>query len=154
MKSIAVIALALLGTSTAWAGPAEDSIAAGREALAARDVVKAMEAFTAALEVDPRNSAAAYERGRILLVIGDPKNAVADFTTAIIGDPQFGRAYVGRAEAKLPLRPEVGVRARRMQQRGECEKRNCGRAHGLLSRCCGARPESSSAQALPRAART
>jgi Flp pilus assembly protein TadD len=29
---------------------------------------------------------------------------VADFTTAIIGDPDFGRAYVGRAEAKLTLK--------------------------------------------------
>ena len=104
MKSIATVLFALLFASAAWAGPAEESIAEGRKALAARDVVKAMAAFSAALEADPRNMEAAYERGRILLVIGEPGNAVADFTTAILGDPAFGRAYAGRAEAKLVLK--------------------------------------------------
>ncbi len=93
MKSIAPFLVALLAASAAWAGPADDSIAEGREALAARDVVKAMAAFTRALDADPRNVAA----------IGEPKSAVADFTTAILGDPAFGRAYVGRARAKLAL---------------------------------------------------
>ncbi len=96
--------VALLATSAAWAAPADDSIAQGMEALAARDVVKAMEAFSAALDADPGNVTAAYERGRLLAVIGEPQNAVADFTTAILGDPAFGRAYVGRAQAKLTLK--------------------------------------------------
>ena len=104
MKSIATFLVALLAASAAWAGPAGDSIAESREALAARDVVKAMAAFTKALEADSRNVAAAYERGQLLLVIGEPKSAVADFTTAILGDPAFGRAYVGRARAKLALK--------------------------------------------------
>lgn len=104
MRYIPALLLALAFAPAAWAGPAEDSIAQGRAALAARDAVKAMEAFTAALDAEPRNVEAAYERGRLLLAIGEPQNAVADFTTAVLGDPSFGRAYVGRAEAKLVLK--------------------------------------------------
>ena len=104
MRTLATILFAAAAIPAALAGPAEDSLAQGMAALAARDAVKAMEAFTAALEADPRNVQASYERGRLLLVIGEPQNAVADFTTAILGDPAFGRAYVGRAQAKLVLK--------------------------------------------------
>lgn len=103
MKYISALIFALAFAPAAWAGPVEDNVARGREALAARDAVKAMEAFTAALEADPRNVEAAYERGQLLLVIGQPQYAIADFTTAALGDPTFGRAYVGRARAKLML---------------------------------------------------
>ena len=104
MTRIALILAFLLAATPAWSGTSDDLIAEGRKALAARDVVKAMEAFTAVLDADPRNVAAAYERGRILLLIGEPGKAVADFTTAILGDSAFGRAYAGRAEAKLVLK--------------------------------------------------
>lgn len=104
MRLTAFFLLAALTISPAQGGEVADSLAAGRQALADRDVVKAMTAFTAALEADPMNVTAAYERGRILLVIGEPGKAVADFTTAILADPAFGRAYVGRAEAKLVLK--------------------------------------------------
>ena len=60
--------------------------------------------ITAALEADPGNAEAAYERGRLLALIGEPARAVADFTAAILSRPDFGRAYVGRAEAKLTLK--------------------------------------------------
>ena len=104
MRVTAALLLFLALTSTAFGTPAEERIAEGMAAIEARDVVKAMEAFTAALEADPANVKAAYERGRLLLVIGEPGNAVADFTTAILGEPSFGRAYVGRAQAKLMLK--------------------------------------------------
>ena len=88
----------------AGASPVDERVAEGRKALAAKDIVKAMDEFTKALEADPAHAVAAYERGRLLLVIGEAENAVADFTTAVLGDPGFGRAYVGRAEAKLLLK--------------------------------------------------
>lgn len=104
MRFIPALAMLLLLTPGATAAPADDRLAEGLEALAARDVVKAMAAFTEALEADPAHVMAAYERGRLLALIGEPANAVADFTTAIIGDPTFGRAYVARAQAKLTLK--------------------------------------------------
>ena len=104
MRTLAVLVFLCLSFPAAFAATLDDSLRQGEEALARRDVVAAMTAFTAALEADPRTVKAAYERGRLLLLIGEPGKAVADFTTAILGDPAFGRAYVGRAEAKLALK--------------------------------------------------
>ena len=115
MKSIAAVLMVLLaGGLRRLGGPRQRTTSPGPGGAGRQDVVKAMEAFTAALEADPRNVAAAYERGRLLLVIGEPRNAVADFTTAILGDPAFGRAYVGRAQAKLALK-DAGERHRRFR---------------------------------------
>jgi tetratricopeptide (TPR) repeat protein len=91
------------------AAPADDLVAMGREALSKRDVAAAMEAYDKALAADPAHAEAAYERGRLLLVIGEHQNAIADFTTAILGRPDFGRAYVGRAEAKLAIKDGPGA---------------------------------------------
>ncbi len=104
MRSVLAVVALLLWLPSAFAASLEESLRQGDEALARRDLVAAMTAFTAALETDPRNVKAAYERGRLLTMIGEPGKAVADFTTAIIEDPGFGRAYVGRAQAKLALK--------------------------------------------------
>lgn len=104
MKLLRAWMIAVLLAVPAVADPADDKVAEGLVALADRDVVKAMAAFTDALEADPGHVAAAYERGRLLMLIGEPANAVADFTTAILGNPAFGRAYVARADAKLKLK--------------------------------------------------
>ncbi len=104
IRFAAVLLSALVLTPPAAAAPADDFLAKGLEALAGRDVVKAMESFTRALEADPAHAMAAYERGRLLALIGEPENAIADFTTAILADPAFGRAYVARAQAKLVLK--------------------------------------------------
>ena len=97
------IAAAFLGATTAaWAGPEED-YRKGLNARAANDVVGAMASFTAALDSDPGHADAAFERGRLLLLIGEPLNAIADFTTAIIGNPGNGQAYALRGQAKATL---------------------------------------------------
>ncbi len=101
--------LLCLAAAPAFAAPADDRLADGLKALAAKDIVKAMDAFTKALESDPRHAMAAYERGKLLLVIGEPQNAIADFTAAVVTDPSFGRAYAGRARAKLELRDNAGA---------------------------------------------
>ena len=103
MRSVLASLLLMIAAGPSLAAPADDRVADGLRALAARDMVKAMESFTQALEADPGHVMAAYERGRLLLVIGEPQNAIADFTAAVLGDPAFGRAYVGRAQAKLAL---------------------------------------------------
>lgn len=109
MNRFAALLLLSLVPSAAMASPADELVADGRQSLGTRDIVAAMEAFTKALEAEPAHAQAAYERGRLLLVIGEPENAVADFTTAVLADPAFGRAYVGRAQAKLVLKDAKGA---------------------------------------------
>jgi tetratricopeptide (TPR) repeat protein len=88
---------------------ADGLVLVGRQALEQRDLVKAMAAFTQALDADPGHTEAAYQRGRLLMVIGEPQKAIADFTTAAIASPQFGKAFAGRAEAKLVLKDIAGA---------------------------------------------
>ena len=92
-----LFALFLFAT-VAHAAPADDLVMRGRESLKVMDVVAAMSAFDAALAADPQHAVAAYERGRILLKIGEPQKAIADFTIAILRDAGFGRALAKRGE--------------------------------------------------------
>jgi tetratricopeptide (TPR) repeat protein len=105
---IAAILLAFAGASV-LASEAGDLVTAGRSALLAKDAVKAMASFTAALEKEPRNAAAAYERGKLLVFMGRPQLAIADFTTAVLSDPHLGKAFAGRANAKLSLKDTKGA---------------------------------------------
>ena len=107
MKKI-LAAVFLSFTSPAWATPADDFVKQGETALTAKDVAGAMKAFDAALDADPKNAKAAYDRGRINLVLHKNTNAVADFTTAVLSDPTLGVAYSARGEAKIILKDEKG----------------------------------------------
>ena len=100
---IALLFAPVLLASTVAAAP-DDDVARGLKALSERDLVEAMDAFTAALEADPSHAVAAFERGVLLLQIGEAENAIADLTTAILTNPANGRAYAYRAEAKLLLK--------------------------------------------------
>jgi tetratricopeptide (TPR) repeat protein len=102
MKTLMCLCLCLIAVP-ALAAPVDDRIAEGRAALQAKDVVKAMAAFNAAVEADPANADAAYERGRVLAMIGEPKAAIIDFTAAIVARPAFGRAYAERGAAKFVI---------------------------------------------------
>ncbi len=109
MKWMSVLLGILLAHSTAMAAPADDFVKQGEEALAAKDIAQALMAFDAALESDPGNARAAYDRGRINLVLHKNTNAVADFTTAILADPTMGIAYSARAEVKIILKDEISA---------------------------------------------
>ena len=98
----------LLAISSAQATPADDLVRQGEAALAAKDVASALKAFDAALDSDPRNAKAAYDRGRINLVLHKNAQAVADFTSAVLSDPTLGVAYSARGEAKIILKDEKG----------------------------------------------
>lgn len=104
MRIVLLSCLAACAFATSAFASPDDDVARGQKALENRDIVAAMEAFTAALEADPGHGAAAYERGRLLLLIGEPENAIADFTTAIVANPANGRALARRAEAKLTVK--------------------------------------------------
>lgn len=106
MKWIALSFGLCLSLSSASATPADDLVKQGEAALAAKDVAGALKAFDAALDADPKNARAAYDRGRINLVLHKNTNAVADFTTAILAEPTMGVAYSARAEAKIIMKDE------------------------------------------------
>ena len=106
VKWMSVLLATLLAHSTAMAAPADDLVQQGEAALAAKDLEGAMKALDSALEADPKNAKAAYDRGRINLVLHKNTNAVADFTSAILADPTMGVAYSARAEAKIILKDE------------------------------------------------
>jgi Tfp pilus assembly protein PilF len=105
-----LILVFLLGSSAlpAWAETASALVQKGEAALAAHDAATAMESFDKALELDPKNGIASFERAKILLKINEAKGAIADFTLAIIADPKNAAAYDGRGEAKMKLKqPDV-----------------------------------------------
>ena len=99
---------ALLTFSSAQATPADDLVKQGETALTAKDIAGAMKAFDAALDADPNNAKAAYDRGRINLVLHKNALAVANFTSAVLSDPTLGVAYSARGEAKIILKDEKG----------------------------------------------
>lgn len=99
-----IIAFAFWALSMpAFSADVEDMVKAGQSALSRMDIPLAMTHFDNALKAVPSHRQAAYERGRILLKMGDAKNAVGDFTTAVLADQKFGLAYVRRGEAHMVL---------------------------------------------------
>jgi tetratricopeptide (TPR) repeat protein len=107
LPTILTIILALAGPVRA--AETAPLIAEARAALAAKDVVKAMSAYSKVLELEPSHAVAAYERGMLLMMIGEPDNAIADFTTAALADPHNGRALARRGSAKIMLRNRSGA---------------------------------------------
>jgi tetratricopeptide (TPR) repeat protein len=107
------LAYALIFVLAGWAGAvasdAEDLVAEGQKAVAAGDLVAAMTAFSQVLDADPYHAAAAFERGKLLVQIYEPRKAIADLTVAVIGEPQNGLAFAWRAEAKMMLNNARGA---------------------------------------------
>ncbi len=91
-------------TTPSLAETAADYLQKGEAALAAHDAAAAMQSFDKALELDPKNGAAAFDRGKMLLKIGETTSAISDFTVAIIADPKNAAALDGRGEAKMKLK--------------------------------------------------
>ena len=108
-KIIYAALLFSLSFSPAWGAPSDDLVKQGEAALAAKDVGGALKAFDAALDANPNNAKAAYNRGRINLVLHKNAQAVADFTSAVLSDPKLGVAYSARGEAKIILKDEKGA---------------------------------------------
>jgi tetratricopeptide (TPR) repeat protein len=108
-KIVFAVLFFALSSAPGFATPSDDLVKQGEAALAAKDVAGALKAFDAALEADPNNAKAAYDRGRINLVLHKNAQAVADFTSAILSDPKLGVAFSARGEAKIILKDEKGA---------------------------------------------
>ncbi len=94
--------LCVLSTPS-WAETAAALVQKGEAALAAHDAATAMKYFDQALELEPSNGEAAFERAKMRLRIHDAKGAIADFTTATLADPKNAAAFDGRGETKIKL---------------------------------------------------
>ena len=65
---------------------------------------QAIEDFTQAINLDPNNAAAYWERGRAYRQMGDNDKAMADYIQAIRINPKHARAYNSRGTAYLDKR--------------------------------------------------
>ncbi|OCK58981.1 caspase family protein [Bradyrhizobium sp. LMTR 3] len=66
---------------------------------AANDTNRAIADHTAAIQRDPKNANAYYNRGNAYSDKGDTDRAIADYTAAIRLDPTFANAYYNRGNA-------------------------------------------------------
>src|SRR4029077_10116690 len=65
------------------------------------EYVRAAEAFTGAIDLDPSDADLYFHRGNSLAAAGQYANAVADFTEAINLRPDYAAAYHNRATAQV-----------------------------------------------------
>jgi len=95
-----VVGMLLLGVSFSACGAgkkAEDYITQGKELLKAGKPIQAIDAFTAAIKLNPKSATAFNNRGIAYCQKGELDKAVDDFSQAIKIDPDFGKAYNNRA---------------------------------------------------------
>jgi Tfp pilus assembly protein PilF len=100
---VSLFLCSLLATPS-FAETAAELVQKGEAALAQHDAATAMQNFDKAMELDPQNGPAAFNRAKIRLKIGELPGAISDFTIAIIADPKNAAAYDGRGQTKLKLK--------------------------------------------------
>jgi len=97
--------------------------------------VKAIEALTAALKIDPNLASALSARGFAPLKANQYRGAIADLDEAIRLDPTYGYAYARRAAARRATRDQSGADADQDTVRFDHGRRQCGcRVSGRFSK--------------------
>ena len=69
-------------------------------------IPQALRDLARAIEIDPHNAAAFYNRGTIYGGLGEDRKALADFNRAVEINPRHARAYHNRGVAHLRLGSE------------------------------------------------
>lgn len=64
------------------------------------DTAKALEDYTAALDLDPDFALSWHNRGLVHAALGDYPSAIADYSAAIARDPEFAAAWGSRGVAR------------------------------------------------------
>ncbi|MDR2662085.1 MAG: tetratricopeptide repeat protein [Treponema sp.] len=98
MKKLAFAALFCLAGVLGFAQTAEEWFARGRAAQE-ENYAAAMEAFDAAIALNPQYAEAYNGKGTIYLAAGDPEQAIAEFSRAIAINGAYAEAYKNRADA-------------------------------------------------------
>jgi len=88
----------LLLPLAAWAEEAKDAMQRGRAAVQKGDFDGAIAAFTAAIRLDPKLTAAYLTRGWVYSAKGDFPKAIADYDQAIKLDPKSAEALCNRGD--------------------------------------------------------
>ncbi len=78
---------------------AAEAVQKGDSLFEKRDFAAAISAYTAAIQIDPKNAAAYSGRGRAYAAKGEPDKGIADCTEAIRLNPKLAKAYHGRGIA-------------------------------------------------------
>ncbi|WP_370247305.1 tetratricopeptide repeat protein [Nocardioides sp.] len=86
-----------------------DRLQQGLDAMADGDVDAARASFDAALEIDATNVLAHYNLGYLAQVEGDARTALAEYATALDGDPAFEPALYNRAILTESSDPDQAV---------------------------------------------
>lgn len=79
----------------------QETVAAGKKALAKKDYPTAITRYSTAIEASPFTAAHYYDRGIAWFKSGETKKALEDFDRALLLDPRLGAAYSYRGMARL-----------------------------------------------------
>lgn len=79
------------------------------QALSEKDLQKAIELYSKAIELDPNFAEAYSNRGYAKYLLGEEKNALQDYDKAIELNPNLSEAYNNRGNAKESLGDENGA---------------------------------------------
>jgi tetratricopeptide (TPR) repeat protein len=78
---------------------AQDAYKHGRQLEEQRQYRPAIEAYSRAVQIDPKSDTAFLHRGYCLFQLGENSGAIADFTQSLALQPNSSRAYLARALA-------------------------------------------------------
>lgn len=100
-RSILFVCAVLASTVVRAEEDVSGLLRSAREAAARRDLARAVQLATKAIEADPRNAEAHNLRGQLHAVLGKPDRAIADFDQCLKLDPQFADAYNHRGSEQF-----------------------------------------------------
>ncbi|MFH1176314.1 MAG: tetratricopeptide repeat protein [Acidobacteriota bacterium] len=104
-----LLAALLLAAPAAGADKAQQYMEQGSALVSQKRHLEAIQAFTLAIEADPKQAEGYRKRAISRKAIGDYKEAIKDYDQAIELDPTSSRAYNGRGETKLSLKDRDGA---------------------------------------------
>ncbi len=74
-----------------------------------KDYQGAIVLYNQAIQRDPKNTAAYFQRGQARDGLGDPKSAIKNYDLVLQIDPKHGAAYSARGDARLKLKDKPGA---------------------------------------------
>jgi len=96
-----VLAMSLCAEGETVQQTAQSYIAMGENFATHRDWVRAIGAYTIALQFTPKSAQAFFRRGQAFEGQGDTAKAIADYSTAVVLEPALGRAWYNRGNLRL-----------------------------------------------------
>ena len=108
-KTIFILLIAVLSIANSYCQSAGKYSLSGYEAFKSKHFPVAIDYYSIAIELDPKNADAYFYRGYSKANLEDYRGAILDFNKAIKLDPQNGYAYYKRGFSKLTLKDYAGA---------------------------------------------